>query len=328
MANDLQARPDDFPISDDEEAPKNGHALIAGMPAITRRHSAELAAIGVAARVRAEVEAAYAIAQRFPRHEDAIRAELLRRCEAPDFAVAATYAKPIGGTTVRGFTIRFAEEFLRLWGNVNVELTELYDDEEKQIIQVAVRDLQTNMAMRQEFTLLKIVERSNAKNRVQVGQRINSYGEPVFLLKATEDEMQTKKAAQLSKAMRQIALRMAPAGLKAECDQKIRATMATAIKKDPDAERKAVLDSFSSLGVNPKELGGYLNQDVRSLSPAQLHTLRELYTGIKEGTTTWASVKASKHQDAMTNEAQLSLEDMTPGPVTGHVSPREPLKKK
>ena len=53
-----------------------------------------------------------------------------------------------------------------------------------------------------------------------------------------------------------------------------------------------------------------------------------IITGIKEGTTTWASVKASKHQDAMTNEAQLSLEDMTPGPVTGHVSPREPLKKK
>lgn len=313
-------------------SPTNGEALTESFGQITRHQRAELAAISIAARVRAEVEASFLVAQRNPRNEDEIRAQMVLRCRDSEFAAAATYAKPIGGGVVRGLTIRFAEELLRVWGNINVEMAELYDDDEKQIIQVVSRDLQANTTMRQEFTLLKTVERSNAKHRQVLGQRVNTHGEVVFIVAATEDELQTKKAAQLSKAIRQLTLRILPAALKAECTRIIQETVAKNVKQDPESNRKQILDAFAALGVTPKELSIHLKQDVKTLSPAQLVKLRELYTALKEGMTTWAEVKsqaASVPPEAGTVEFpdDAELGTLTPGESATHTSPAQAIGK-
>lgn len=324
MANDVAVREDG--------ALAKGQEITEGFNFVTRKQSAELAAIGIAARVRAEVEASFVMAQRNPRSEDDVRVQILKRCKDSEFAAAATYSKPIGNTSVRGFSIRFAEEFLRIWGNVQSEMTEIYDDEEKRIVQIVVRDLQTNALMRREVSLLKTVERREAKNRRILGQRVNTRGDVVFILEATEDEMQVKEAAQISKTLRQIALRMLPAGLKAECDKAVQDTLRKEIKQDPDAERKKILDAFSGIGISPADLKAYLKQDVKTLSPAQLVQLRELYTGIKEGTTTWAEAKATNSNATTVKEdsyaASAFTEELTPGDAATHTKPVEPIRKK
>ena len=281
-----------------------GTALAAGETSVS----------AVAAQARALVEARFAMALYRPRDMDAVRVKLLAECRRPGFAEVARYKRPVGKQQnedtgewedkhAEGPSIRFIEAALRNMGNIDVSSPTIYDDDERRIIRISVIDLETNTTYSRDIAIEKIAEQKRLrKNQQPLGTRTNSYGEVVYIVRATESQTEVKGASSISKNIRTLGQRLVPGDLLEECMALCVYTKEAKIKEDPAGARKRMIDGFAELGVKPEELKKYAGQDLDSLSPAQIGDLRDLYLSIKDGITTWADVL----------DARESVEDEQP----------------
>lgn len=280
------------------------------------------------------------MARKFPRNEDEARIKILNVCKNLIFAETAKYKKPVGKKQnqngewvenfVEGLSIRFAEESMARWGNSRSVTKQLFDDENQRIVLVGVIDLETNAAHSKEIHINKTIERKSAKGREGdiISERLNSRGDRVFILRATEDEIRNKLGSEVSKAMRDCFLRLLPAYIKQEAIENIDETIKGGINKDPDASRRKLTDAFAALGVLPSDLEKYLGQSISSLSPAQIAELREVYAAIKTGETTWAElVKQGGDEEEKKEPAKGNLNDFKAGDPKTHTPVSAPLSK-
>lgn len=257
---------------------------------------AETASTAIAAQSKAMVESRYIMAMRNPRNMDSVRQELLKECRRPSFAnnKSAYYIKPIG-QGVEGLGIRFVEVALRCMKNVLVETTMIFEDEQKEVHRVSVTDLEANITYPLDVRVSKTVERSKPNSDGSyISVRKNSYNKDVFTILGTDDDLLNKRGALISKAMRSLGLRIIPGDLCDEAEEIIKAIRMDAAAKDPDAERKKIVDAFSGIGVSATDLNSYLGHDLGQCSPAQIVTLRGIFGAIKDGEASWQSVMSNK----------------------------------
>jgi hypothetical protein len=267
----------------------------------------------MAAREKAKIEASFVVAKRFPRDIDVVRMDLLRACERPGFADAdieqrdktgkvirtkqpgsAWYKLPFGDN-VEGFSIRFAEECLRVMRNIEVESSIIWDDPEKRIIKVTVLDFENNISIPTQIVVEKEIERRKPKtNRGQAIQplrtRVTSSGEINYIYAADERDVLQKENTAKSKAIRNAILRLVPGDIQAECRKRILEIRHGDTAKDPDGARRKMIDAFATLNVGPQDLEEYVDFNLEKLTPAQIDHLRELYKAIKAGETTWQAI--------------------------------------
>lgn len=254
----------------------------------------------LAAQAREIVRARYLIAMQRPRDMDAVRQKLTADCGRFSFADPALYKRPIGGEKKTGLSIRFVEAALRYMGNVDVSPSVIYDNEAKRIVRVTVTDLETNAVHSKDLMIEKTVERKKVKDSQPVrGSRINSYGEKVYLVDATEDELSIKVDALSSKAIRQLGCRIIPGDLQDECLTLIRETIAKKIEADPDAEQKKIIDAFFDQGILVEHLKKYLGVDDLGVvrDAKSLMDLRAVYQALKSGEATWRQIMEAKDAD-------------------------------
>lgn len=250
---------------------------------------------------RAMIESRLTIAMKRPRNWDMIRTEALKEIETPGFADAdmrrqpgsAWYKLPFGDN-IEGFSIRAAEMFLRLMGNLDVQAAIMWEDEDRRIVQVIVFDLERNVFLPTQVVVEKTVEKKELKkNRagkvieVALKTRVTSTGEVNYIVKADEMTLLRKTNAAISKAARNGILRLVPGGLQAECRNKILEIRHGRAATDPEGERRKIIDGFAKLNVKPRDLELYLGHDVGMATPAQLDHLRELWEAIQKGNVTW-----------------------------------------
>ena len=254
-----------------------------------REASLETQSAASAAGARAEVEAAYTIALARPRNMDTVRLKLLDACKRTKFAKRALYSKPVGGRDIEGLSIRAAEEVIRHMGNFRISNAVTFENDEERKVRVTVTDLEVNSSYTQEITVRKTVERSSSKGRDVVSTRTNTKDEPVFIVKATDDEVMTKESAMVSKVLRNAALRLTPSDILEEIIDQVKATLREKDVQDPKAQMKALLDAFHENGVSPEDIEGHLGHTIDKITPAELQTLRQMYTAIADGQTTWAA---------------------------------------
>lgn len=278
----------------------------------------ETASTAVAAAEKTAIEARHILAKRFPRDWENVRVKLLAECKRPGFADAAIYRKPVGRKFdeatnqwvekfVEGLSVRFAEAALRHMGNVYTSFKSIYDDDDKSIVRTTVMDLESNFTSEGDVTVRKTVERSKLKKgQVPLSRRVNSYGEPVFLVPATDDELLNKVNALNSKALRNGAMRILPGDIQDECEALCRKVQADRDAKDPDAARKALFQAFADQGIMPAALKAYLGATGDTLQPAQLAELRAIYAAIRDGETTWNEVVAAKEAEAAQAQGQAA----------------------
>lgn len=259
----------------------------------------ETAASAIAAREKAAVEARHIVALKRPREIDEVRVRLLKECERPGFAEVSKYEKPVGGEKIVGLSVRFAEAAIRLMTNIAVNVLVTFDDPQRRVVRVEVVDLETNTAYGQDIPIEKTVERRKVANdREVIGQRTNTTGQTVYIVAATEDEFMNKQNAAISKVLRNHGLRLIPGDILDECSKKIDQTYSNKAAKDPEGEKKSVIDGFASVGVMPAALAAYLEHPIDVLVPAELTTLRRLYQSIRDGETTWVAIMEEKFGDA------------------------------
>lgn len=253
--------------------------------------SSDPAAIAAAETVKARIQAAYMIALHKPRDEDQARAEILKACRRPEFAEQVQYSKPIGDTKIKGLSIRFTEMALTAWRNTDIDIQTVYEDEKIRRIKVRVLDLETNTGFSEELQINKTVERKKIQGREVIGQRVNTYGEKVYIVIATEDELKNKEAAMISKAIRNQGLRLLPSDIKSEAEKTAIKTIRDKLAKDPEGEKKKIIDAFAiDLRLMPKELEKYLGHSLDIISPSEIEDLRGIYRAIKDGETSWVEI--------------------------------------
>lgn len=270
-------------------APRNDEIATQGFGTSESRSVVETQAQAAAQAAQAAVQARYVVALQRPRDLDQVRVRLLKECRRPSFADVAIYHKPVGNG-ITGPSIRFAEAAIRCMTNILAETTTVYDDRSRRIVSVNVTDLEANVSYPMTITIEKTVERKDKRGRTVVGERINSWGDPVFIVEATDDEILNKERALVSKAMRTCALRILPGDIVDEAMHELEKTRRNHAAQDPDAARKKMVDAFASLGVQPSDLKSYLGHDLATASPAQIDTLRGIFSAIKEGETSWKAV--------------------------------------
>lgn len=268
----------------------------------------ETAAAAVAAREKAAVEARYIVALRRPRDMETVRVRLLKECDRPGFAEVARYKKPTGGKFIEGPSIRFAEAALRCLGNVYPEQSIVFEDDQQRIVRVTVTDLESNLSYASEVLVKKTVERREPKGEV-ISERVNSTGKKVYLLYATDDEVQNKQNALISKALRNSGLRLLPGDVVEECMERVLATQRVKDKEDPDAAKRKLVDAFFSLGIEPADLQAYLGHSLDRVEPIELADLRSIYATIRDGEATWDAVMEARGTTGSAAEAKKVAEE-------------------
>lgn len=256
----------------------------------------------VAARETAAVQARFVVAIQRPRDTMDFRTRLLHECKRPGFAEVAMFKRPVGKkkmpngkweeTFAEGPSIRMIETCLQLYRNVQATSITVYDGPDLRIIKVLVIDFENNISFEQEVNVPKTVEKrgydgQQPKGREVLGKRLNSEGEETYLVAATDDEVTIKQAALVSKALRTCGQRLLPRDVIEEAIAQIRATKTAEVKADPDAAKKRIADAFSALGVSPSDIGAYLGHSIDRATPAEVVKLREIYSSIKDGESTW-----------------------------------------
>ena len=251
---------------------------------------AETATAALASQAKAMVEARYLVAINRPRDVDTVRQSLLKECRRPGFADAAIYNKPIG-KGVEGPSIRFAEAAIRCMTNILPETMTVFDDTEKRIVRVSVTDLEANVTYSQDVTITKTVERrSLKKGETPLKTRVNSFGDQLFILEATDDDILNKQNALISKALRTLGLRLIPGDIVDECMVMCRRVRQDEAAKDPDAAKRALFDAFSAQGVSPTQVKEWLGHTGDVLNPKEYSDLKGLYAALRDGETTWREI--------------------------------------
>lgn len=291
----------------------------------------ETASSAVAAQAKAQVEARYLMALQQPRSYLNVRRKLLDACQRPGFAKTARYAKPVGKDKVRGFSIRFAEEVARALGNVLVETSVVFDDDDVRIVRVVVTDLEVNLTWPIDVVVRKTVERKFLKQGQEaISRRINSYNEPVYIVSATDDDVLNKQAALVSKAARTGLLRIVPGDILEECEAQILVTVESADAKDPAGAAKVIADAFYGKGVMPDRLEKLLGHPINLSSPAEIAMMREWLTALKDGEAKWSDIEEA-HTDGRTIRTDApKTEGATTdngAPKSGNSGLRDRLKK-
>lgn len=256
----------------------------------------ETAAMAVAAREQAAVQARFVMAERNPRNIERFRVEILDECRRPAFAAVARYAKPVGGgQKVYGPTIRFIEAAIRCFRNLAPEVFTVFDSPTMRIVRVSVTDLESNICYANEIQIEKQVERKgyNGKapeGREVLGQRLNTNKDIVYIVAATEDEVLVKQAALVSKSIRTQAQRLLPGDVIEESMALVLAVQAKKDADDPAASLRNLIDAFHNLNVDPKDLEAWAGKPLDRLQPKQLQELREIYAAIKDGEMSWDDI--------------------------------------
>jgi hypothetical protein len=267
-----------------------------GERALTR--SAETASTAVAAQARASVEARFVMALQRPRDWMLVRQRMLDACERPLFAKTAIYAKPIGGGKVSGPSIRFAEEAARCMTNLLVEAPVVFDDDEKQLVRVNVTDLEANVTFTEDVIITKTVERKNLKpGQTPLGSRENSYGDLVYLIEATDDDLLVKRNALKSKAIRNCVLRVLPSDIREEALGRCEDVRKSNKANDPEGAKKWLADNFRVLGITVEHLAEYLGHALTLATPDELDDLESIAMAIHDKETTWGEVMSKRRGD-------------------------------
>lgn len=298
--NDYEPEPGTF---DDYEDASDDRALAAPeRNAIVKRSFEGISTLmqnaatqALTAKATADINARWMIAMHRPRAIEVVEERLLHECKRAGFAAAAMYSVPRGKAKVTGLTIRFAEAALLAMGNLGCEAMTLYDSDTERLIRVTVTDYETNAGWARDITVAKTKEvRELKQGQRALGERVNSYGDTVYRVEATDDDVAVKEAAAISKASRTGILRLVPGWLLAKCREQIDKTTRNRAAEDPDGERSKMFGEFGKLGLKASWLVEWLGHSVDVATPDEIADLRQLYRAIREKEITPAAAMAAR----------------------------------
>jgi hypothetical protein len=217
------------------------------------------------ARAVAEVQAAYVIAKKFPRDDNAAYTRIIKACERPFLAEQAMYAYPRGGQLVTGPSIRLAEAMAQAWGNLDCGIREVSQADGVSVAEAYAIDLETNVRIRKTFHVPHTRDTKQGKKRLTDSRDIYEL-----------------VANQGARRLRACILGVIPGDVVDAAVARCGKTLESSDVPLADRIRKMVL-LFDELGVKQEHLEKRLGHKLDSTVAQELVTLTGIYKSIKDG---------------------------------------------
>ena len=266
------------------------------------------AMVAAAESAKAQIQCAYMMALQCPRSYFAAEQAVVKACSNPLFAEKVEYKLPRGGTTIIGPTIRLAELIRREWRNIFTTERVMHDDDRQMIVQVTAMDLETNSIETAEVIVPKTVERKFVKKGQEVlNERENSFGEKLYIVKATDSEVDMTRKALISKALRNAIFRLVPAELVQIALATARQTIATADASDPKDATRRLISCFEEQGVGIDKIEKHIGHTLEKATAADVKKLRGLYKQMLNGAD-WDELTNPEPQNAAIDELNANLD--------------------
>lgn len=217
-------------------------------------------------RAIAEAEGQLTLAKKFPRNFAAAMEEIMTSCSYMEFAEEAFYALPRGGQTVRGPSIRMAEEIARCYGNFQYGHRELARNEGESVVEVFAWDMERNNRSVRQITIPHIMDTRQGGKKL-VGQK----------------EISDYIANIASKQMRSRILALLPKPLVAAAIKRCEQTLAGTGEQTVQQRLEKMMQSFSKYGVTVQMLEMYLGHPLSNTTTDEITDLIAVFTAIKDG---------------------------------------------
>ena len=218
-------------------------------------------------RAIAEAQGQLVLAKRFPRDLTAAHSELMMACKSKAFASVAFYAKPQGGGTVTGPSIRMAEEVARVFGNFQYGHRELSRDGKKSEVEVFAWDMEKNNFSKRQITVMHVVDTREGpkpmRDQTQIDQKINNVS---------------------SKQARGLILALMPKWLVEDAVQECRKTLAGNNDEPLEVRVRRMTGAFAKYGVTTEHLEKYLGHKLDATLLDELVDLQGIFNSLRDGT--------------------------------------------
>lgn len=291
---------------------------------LPKTETAELAPVRTSSAAIAEIQAAVMLARQFPRDVSAARDEVLAMCRILEIAEKATYRYSRGKSEIIGPSTWLMRSIAQCWGNLRFGYEVVSEDDDSIHIKGFAWDLQRNTRAEYEDTVKKVVQRVNDRAGVTEYRRAN------------EREIREVEAKSGAILTRNALIHVIPRWLTDEAKNVALATVEADTAKNRGAVAKAVEGGFAKIGITRPMLEEYLGHPLSKATDDEVTELRQVFTSIREGVTTWldyaakptpVSLKERAAQRAAEGETKVEtapIDEPTPtGPETERVEPSD-----
>jgi len=217
-------------------------------------------------RKAAEVQAAMAVAKRFPRDQNIAFTNILQACKRKSLADKAMYSYPRGGQTVMGPSIRLAEVLAQNWGNMDFGLLELDRSEGESSVMAYAWDLETNV---KRTTVFQVAHKRDTRQ----GSRKLTDERDIYELVANMG----------ARRLRACILNVIPGDIVEEAINECNRTMSGRSNEPIKDRLRKMLNAFSSIAVDAAMIERYLDHPLDNINEDELNNLRAIFTTIKDG---------------------------------------------
>jgi hypothetical protein len=260
-------------------------------------------------RAVAEVQAAMAIAKRFPRDEVAAMDRIKNACARPKLAEEAMYSYKRGGTDITGPSIVLAKAIAQQWGNLKYGVVEIDQENGESTVEAFAWDLETNTHESRTFHVPHIRTTKTASTA----------------LTDPRDIYETV-ANNASRRLRACLLGVIPNDVVQEAIAACEQTLSTKCDVGPESQKKLVA-AFREIGVSREQIEKRIQCRIDAIKPAQMVQLRKIFASIRDEASTiadWFEATAGTGSGSGSGATTATADALTSG--QGTTAPRETVK--
>lgn len=233
---------------------------------VERNEHAPATVAGTTAREVSEVQAAMAIAKRFPRDQIEAMDRILSACRRPTLADAAIYAYPRGDQMVTGPSIRLAEALAQNWGNVQIGIRELSQSTGESTVEAFAWDVETNTRAVKVFQVPHI-------RHTRKGQYKLTDPRDIYELVANQG----------ARRLRACILSVIPGDVVEAAIKECEVTQKNAMGAPEDVLKRMLKAFADDYGVTRAQIEKRLQHRLDSIVMAEILSLKRIYVAIRDG---------------------------------------------
>lgn len=217
------------------------------------------------AREIAEVQAAMAIAKRFPRDPREAMDRILNACTRPTLAEKALYSYSRGGTDITGPSIRLAEAMAQAWGNMQIGIRELSQENGTSTVEAFAWDIETNTRQSKVFQVSHI-------RHTKQGSKLLTDPRDIYENVANNG----------ARRLRACILGIIPGDVTEAAVMQCEETATVSADVSPEGI-KVMLKTFAEIGVTKDQIEAKIQSHIGAIRPAQKVNLKKIYNSIRDG---------------------------------------------
>jgi hypothetical protein len=205
------------------------------------------------------------VAKMNPRNQQHAMDRILNACMRPSLAEGAMYSYARGGNDITGASIRLAEAIAQQWGNIQFGMREIAQADGESTVQAYAWDVETNTRKEVVFHVphVRYSKRGNTK------------------LTDPRDIYETI-ANNGARRLRACILAIIPSDVVELAVAQCKTTLRASADTSPDNILKLV-QKFDEIDVTKEQIEKRIQRRIESIQPAQILSLRKIYTSIKDG---------------------------------------------